>query len=255
MIYIEEKFYKVWLSLINNLNLNKYLDLINFFKSNKNIFNATKKDLQKVLNIDYKLIYELLNLEKRQSVKNYLNYMESYKIDIISFFDKEYPISLKEIYSPPKFLYIKGNKSIFNNLNIGIVGCRDCSTYGKEVAKKIAFDLASNNVNIVSGLARGIDTYSHIGAICANGLTTAVLGSGINVIYPKENLDLNGAIISEYPLGTSPRKQNFPARNRIISGISKGIVVIESKLKGGSLITANFALEQNRDVFAVPRKY
>ncbi len=176
--------------------------------------------------------------------------------------DQDYPYLLKQIYDPPIFLYIKGNKSVFNKTCIGMVGCRDCSLYGREVAQKISHDLAINNINIVSGLARGIDTFSHLGAISANGLTTAVLGCGLDVVYPKENLylenkilNLNGAIISEYPLKTSPLKLNFPARNRIISGISKGIVVVESKSKGGSLITANFALEQGKEVFSVPRKY
>ena len=188
--------------------------------------------------------------------------MELNQIDIISIEDNEYPFFLREIYSPPICLYIKGNKENLNKFNISIVGCRDCSEYGKDVAQKLAYDLASNSVNIVSGLAKGIDSYAHLGALYAKGLTTAVLGNGLDVIYPKENyylankiINSGGAIISEYPLGTKPEKINFPLRNRIVSGLSKGVVVVEAKQKSGTLITVDFALDQGRDVFVVPRKY
>ena len=128
------------------------------------------------------------------------------------------------------------------------------------MAKEFSYKLAKNNINIVSGLARGIDSYAHFGAICANGITTAVLGNGLDTIYPKENYNLaqkiiekNGAIISEYPIGTKPEKMNFPARNRIISGIAKGVLVIEAKQKSGTLITVDFALDQGKEVFVIPR--
>lgn len=183
-------------------------------------------------------------------------------IDIISIHDKEYPANLKQIYNPPIHLYIRGNKNILNNINIAIVGCRECSTYGKNVAQKFAFDLSKNGINIVSGLAKGIDSHSHLGSIYAKGKTIAVLGSGLDIIYPEENkylanmiLEKQGSIISEYPLGTKPTKTNFPARNRIISGISKAVIVVEAKKKSGTLITVDFALEQGRDVFVIPRKY
>ncbi len=252
----------MWLSLIKGLGIKKYLALINVFKSNKGIFNATKLELSKISQINSNLIDNLLCLETKKNVKNHLRYMELNNIDIICINDPSYPQDLKQIYDPPICLYIRGNKNIFNNLNISLVGCRNCTSYGKQIAEQLGYDLGSHNVNVVSGLARGIDSFSHLGAINGNGLTTAVLGSGIDIIYPKENiylakkiLESNGTIISEYPLGSPPDKLHFPARNRIISGISKGVVVIESKLKSGSLITAGFALEQNREVFAVPRKY
>lgn len=185
--------------------------------------------------------------------------MKENNIDIIGFEDKEYPDLLKEIYNPPLNLYIRGNRNILNDVNIAIIGCRDASRYGEDVAVKFAFDLSKKNINIVSGLARGIDSFAHIGAIKAEGKTIAVLGNGLDIIYPSENkylakkiLDLDGAIISEYPLGTKPDKTNFPARNRIISGLSNGVLVVEAKEKSGTLITVDFALEQGRDVFVVP---
>lgn len=259
---IEEKFYKVWLTLIEGLGIKRYINLITVFKTNKGIFNASKEELMRVKLIDEKMCNNILDIKKRKMVKMYLKYMASNEIDIISIEDKEYPSNLREIYNPPICLYIKGNKNIFNNIAIGVIGCRECSNYGKEVAQKFSYDLASHNINIVSGLAKGIDSYAHLGAIYCKGITTAVLGSGIDIIYPKENnylvdkiLKTNGAIISEYPIGTKPDKMNFPARNRIISGIAKGVVVVEAKKKSGTLITVDFALEQGRDVFAIPRKH
>ena len=194
-------------------------------------------------------------------------------------------------------MYIRGNKEILNGKNIGIVGCRECTDYGKKAAKYFAYNLSKEkSVNIVSGLAKGVDSYAHWGSVGANiecesikncgkkqescgkindncgkinddcgklkndcGKTIAILGNGLDMIYPKENIELaneiirnGGAIISEYPCGTKPDKMNFPARNRIISGLSKGIIVIEAKEKSGTLITVDFALEQGRDVFVVP---
>lgn len=180
-------------------------------------------------------------------------------IDIISIQDEEYPKLLKEIYDPPVFLYIKGNKKILNNNSISIIGCREATSYGLKVAGEFAYNLSKQKINIISGLARGIDSVAHFGAVRANGKTVAVLGNGLDTIYPKENnnliqniLNSGGAIISEYPLGTLPKKENFPARNRIISGISRGILVVEAKEKSGTLITVDFALEQGRDVFVIP---
>ena len=262
MIFIEEQFYKVWLSLIENLGIKRYINLINTFKTNKAIFYAKKKELLNVNLINENIANNILNTQIKINVKRYLDYMQKNNIDIISIDDNDYPTILREIYSPPIFLYIRGNKGILNQTNISMVGARNCSEYGKNVAKVLAYNLAKNNINIVSGLAKGIDEYSHLGAIFAKGKTIAVLGSGVDYIYPKENsylvnkiLSLDGAIISEYPIGVQPQKNNFPARNRIISGISQGVIVVEAKKKSGSLITVDFALEQGRDVFAVPRKY
>lgn len=185
--------------------------------------------------------------------------MKKNNIDIISIEDKQYPNILKEIYDPPICLYIRGNKEILNNKSISIVGCRKATDYGRKVARDFAYNISKQDINIISGLAIGIDSEAHLGAVEANKKTVAVLGNGLDTIYPKENINLSqkildsgGAIISEYPLGTKPKKENFPARNRIISGMSSGLLVVEAKEKSGTLITVDFALEQGRDVFVVP---
>ena len=256
---IEEKYYKVWLTLIEGMGIKKYAKLLEKFKNNKAIYNATKEELMQVKIIDEKVANRIINPETRKKVKRHIEYMEKNRIDIIAINDEEYPYNLKQIYSPPIALYIKGNRKIFQNKSISIVGCRECSDYGKNVAQKISYDLAIHKVNIVSGLAKGIDSYAHWGAVYGKGITIAVLGNGLDMIYPKENqylaekiIKTNGAIITEYPLGTKPEKMNFPARNRIISGISDGVIVVEAKKKSGTLITVDFALEQGRDVFVIP---
>ena len=185
--------------------------------------------------------------------------MEKEKINIITQDDIEYPDKLKQIYDSPMYLFIKGNVSLLKRKSIAIVGSRYCTNYGKIIAKSLAEDLVKNNIIIVSGLAKGIDEFSHIGALKNEESTIAVLGSSIDNIYPKENinlakkiLDKNGLIISEYVIGSKLVKFNFPARNRIISGISDGVLVVEAKEKSGALITVDFALEQGKEVFAVP---
>ena len=201
----------------------------------------------------------ILKSKDEDYLKKYILYMQKHNIDIININDENYPKILKEIYDPPISLYIKGNKNILNNTSVAIIGCRQASQYGIKVAKYFGYNLAKNEVNVVSGLAKGIDSYAHIGSICANGKTIAVIGNGIDTIYPKENINIankilekGGTIISEYPLGTKPEKMNFPARNRIISGISKSVIVVEAKEKSGTLLTVDFALEQGRDVYVVP---
>ena len=212
--------------------------------------------------ISEKMSENILNVEIRKQAKIHLAYMIKNKIDIISILDNDYPAILKEIYSPPICLYVKGNIKNLNGQNIAIIGCRQCSEYGKGIAQRFSYELSKNNINIVSGFAKGIDEYAHWGVVLAKGKTIAVLGNGLDIIYPKENrylidkiLNNNGAIISEFPIGTKPEKMNFPLRNRIISGLSKKIIVVEAKRKSGTLITVDFALEQGRDVLVVPREY
>ena len=183
----------------------------------------------------------------------------SLKFERITINDRCYPEQLKYIYDAPKRLYVRGDKNIIGNISIAIVGCRDNTKYGELIAKNLAYNLSKNGITIISGLAKGIDSFAHIGALYAREKTIAVLGNGIDTIYPKENeiiarkiLEYGGAIISEYPKGSRIKKENFIERNRIISGLSRGVVVVEAKEKSGSLITADFALEQGRDVYAVP---
>lgn len=198
--------------------------------------------------------------------------MKENNIKTISINSKYYPESLKKIYDPPKVIYVKGNYKILNKTSISIIGCRDATDYGKKAAKYFSYWLSKNKINIVSGLAKGIDSFAHSGAICGKleenaknveNLSTfgtiAVVGTGLDIVYPKENkyleekiIETGGAIISEYPLGTQPERYHFPQRNRIISGLSNGVLVIEAKEKSGTFITVDFALEQAKDIFAVP---
>lgn len=193
--------------------------------------------------------------------KNNEQHIIKNNIRVISKYDKEYPSKLLEIYNPPERLYLKGKlPSSINctNKNIAIVGSRNMSTYGKEMAKMLARELARAGINVISGLARGIDAKAHEGALEGDGYTLGVLGCGINHIYPRENIELylemekKGGIISEYEPDMPGLPKNFPERNRIISGLSDGVIVIEAKKKSGSLITAEHALEQGKQVYAVP---
>jgi len=178
--------------------------------------------------------------------------------ELVTYDSAMYPPQLREIADAPLLLYVRGEVNVLSRYSVGVVGSRRPSAYGSSVAYRLAHDLAMRQLIVTSGLARGVDSAAHRGALEARGKTVAVLGSGIDVIYPKENKRLadeiakSGAVISEFPLGTGPTPENFPIRNRIISGLSLGVVVVEAAEFSGSLITARLALEQNREVFAVP---
>jgi DNA processing protein len=180
--------------------------------------------------------------------------------DILILDDGSYPACLREIADPPITLYIRGDwQACFDQPGVAVIGSRMCSTYGENAAEMLARDLASRGICIISGLARGIDTAAHKGAMRGGGKTIAVMGTGIDAVYPKENtrlvreiLDSGGALVSQFPLGTPPLKDNFPYRNRIISGLSLGVLIVEATERSGSLITARLATEQNREVMAVP---
>ena len=256
---LENKKYWIWLSMlreIGNISKNKLLDK---YKTPERIYNLTYEELSQEKWLNNKKIENILDKKIRNNLDKYIENMIRKEIDIITINESLYPKKLKEIYDVPICIYIKGNKNILNQTIIGIIGCREASMYGIKAAKYFSYNLSQKGIIIVSGLAKGIDSFSHIGTIEANGKTIAVVGNGLDIIYPKENYYLEkkiiqkgGAIISEYPLGVKPEKMNFPARNRIISGISKGIIVIEAKRKSGTLITVDFALEQGRDVYVVP---
>lgn len=178
---------------------------------------------------------------------------------ILKIENEDYPKKLKNIDNPPKQLYVLGNEKILDDFGLAIIGCRQYSEYGKKVAKDISFKLAKQGIKIISGMARGIDSFAHMGCMVAGGKTIAVLGGGFNNIYPKENIELlkeiirtGGAVITEYSPDVKPIGANFPLRNRIISGLSDGVVVIEARKKSGTLITVDYALEQGKEIFAVP---
>ena len=255
---LENKRYWIWLSLIKNLGSKRKLRLLEFYKTPEEIYKLTKEELLNINGIGEAIANDIMISKNEKILNDHIKYMNENNIKIININEREYPQALKEIYDPPISLYVKGNIEKLNNKNIGIVGCRECTEYGKKSAEYFAYNLSKQNINIVSGLAKGIDSYAHLGSL-NTGNTIAVLGNGLDIIYPKENLELaneiikrGGTIISEYPCGTKPDKMKFPARNRIISGISKGVIVVEAKEKSGTLITVNFALEQGRDVFVVP---
>jgi DNA processing protein len=180
------------------------------------------------------------------------------QINLLTINDKEYPELLKKIYDPPKELYIKGETAALNNKCLAIVGTRTATDYGKRIARQFANELAQCGFTIVSGLAEGIDTEAHAGALEAGGKTIAVFGCGIDKVFPPENLELaekiekNGALVSEYQPGSLAAKWTFPRRNRIISGLSLGVVMVEGSYESGAMITAKLALDEGREVFAVP---
>ena len=232
--------------------------LIAYFRSTDKIFQSSVKELTSVNGVDYKTAKSIKSYSNFNFGKVQLKKAATIGAKIIHFWDEEYPENLKRIYDPPACLYIKGKLEKQDKFAIGIVGTRLPTSYGKIVVEKISLELVKNGLTIVSGMARGIDTLSHWAALHGNGRTIAVLGSGLDKIYPPENKNLveqifsAGAVISEFPLGTAPDAPNFPRRNRIIAGLSLGLIVIEAGIKSGALLTANYALEQNREVFAVP---
>lgn len=254
-----DKKYWIWLSRIEGLGAIKINELLNRYKTPETIWNLDEEELKNTHGIGEELSKKITDLKYKENLDRYIEYMEKNKIEIITIKDKEYPSKLKNIYDAPAILYVKGNKEVLDKESIAIVGCRDCSFYGRCVAEKIAYELSKNNIVTISGLAKGIDSFAHKGSIRAKEKTIAVLGNGLDIIYPQENQNLyneiiyyGGAIISEYIVGTKPERMNFPARNRIVSGLSSGIVVVEAKEKSGTLITVDFGLEQGKNIFAVP---
>ena len=256
---LEQNRYWIWLSLIEGLGSRRKQILLKIYQTPENIYQLKKADILKIKGFNETLGDKITNEENKERIDKYIEKMEKENVQIISIEDEEYPSILRNIYDYPITLYIKGNPKVLHNVSLGIVGCREASQYGVNVAEYFAYNLAKQGINIISGLAKGIDSHSHIGALKARGITIGVIGSGLDIVYPKENQYLyekivkeNGAILSEYPLGVKPEKMNFPARNRIISGMSQGIIVVEAKKKSGTLLTVDFALEQGRDVYVVP---
>ncbi|MGI8495069.1 MAG: DNA-processing protein DprA, partial [Pyrinomonadaceae bacterium] len=205
-------------------------------------------------------IESILKREFHEKAEEELEKVREIGGDVLNLDDGSYPFLLREIADPPITLYVKGDwQACFDAPCVALVGSRRCSTYGENASQMLARDLAANGVCVVSGLARGIDTAAHRGAIQTKGRTIAVLGTGIGQVYPKENaklvdeiLDKGGAIVSQFPLETPPIPENFPYRNRIISGLSLAVLIVEASERSGSLITARLAMEQNREVMAVP---
>ncbi len=256
---IVDKVYWIWLSSIPGIGAKRFYYLIKRFGSPKAVWECTNNDILDASRLigdrvaqNVVIHKSMEHLEKAQKIAD-----ES-DIEVITLIDDEYPKLLKTIYDPPPVLYCKGQPLMETPYMVSIVGSRRTSEYGRQMAERLAYDLSCAGVTIVSGLARGIDTMAHRGAIRAGGYTIGVLGCGVDVIYPRENKKLfmqmqqQGTLISEYPPGTQPAAGNFPARNRIISGLSQAVVVVEAGSTSGALITADFALEQGREVYALP---
>ncbi|MCF7916837.1 MAG: DNA-processing protein DprA [Candidatus Omnitrophica bacterium] len=222
------------------------------------ILKLNSSDLRSLSFLNKKDIDKIISLKKSKSLDDQLRLIEKNKVKAIDLFDSDYPYYLKQISSPPLVLYAKGNLGLLHQESIAIVGTRIPTDYGKSIAFDFSCQLCSSGLCVVSGLAKGVDTAAHKGALSVAGSTVAVLGSGLNYIYPRQNNKLadlifeKGLVVSEYPLNTAPLASNFPRRNRIISGLSRGVIVIEAAQRSGALITANFAVGQNREVFAVP---
>lgn len=249
----------VGLNMVPDIGSVRLSRLTECFGAPENIFKVDYKQLIRIFGIGEEIASKIASF-KQEDLDKEFELVEKRGLKIITLDDKDYPENLKDIPGAPLVLYVKGELKQDDKFSIGIVGSRRASFYGLTCAEKFAYDLSEKGLTIVSGMARGIDTYAHRGALKAGGRTIAVMGSGFNYIYPEENKKLaeeisrNGVVISEFPINTIPFKQNFPRRNRIISGLSLGILVAEAAKNSGALITADFALEQGREVFALPGK-
>ena len=250
--------YWIWLASVEGLGPVKKFALLNKFETAKRIYNATEKEILKVDGMSDKIVQNMQKAKDAKLLEKYEKYILKNDIKIINISDDNYPAKLKNIYAPPITIFAKGDISLLNSKSIAIVGSREPSKYGIYVAEKFSKELSKEGITIVSGLARGIDTFAHVGALSSLGKTIAVLGSGIDIVYPKENakyyreISEKGLIISEYIVGTAPESKNFPQRNRIISGLSDGVLVVEARKNSGTMITTDFALEQGKELYVIP---
>jgi len=249
----------VLLNMIPGLGSITIKRLLDAFDNPKIIFSQDPERLAREMGVNPKVANRIGDFSKnKELLYKELSLASKNNVKIITILDKDYPENLKQIYDPPSVLYIRGEIVSYDRNSISIVGSRRASFYGLSSADRLSFELASLGITIVSGLARGIDTQAHKAAIRAGGRTIAVLGSGLLHIYPPENKELieeiakKGAVVSEFSLDTPPLGRNFPRRNRIISGFSLGTIVVEAAVNSGALITADLALQQGREVFAVP---
>lgn len=252
---------KYWLALraVDEVGPVGFRALLEAFGSPRDVFAAGKPMLQAIPGIGPRIADNIRSFSAWQRIDHELRHAERIGAEIVICTDPRYPPNLLNIYDYPPFLYVRGTLPADEYLPVAIVGSRLASVYGRFTTEKLSRELAMQGVTIVSGLARGIDSAAHRGALAGKGRTIAVLGTGIDIIYPPQNEDLadqiiknDGAIVTEFSMGTPPNAPNFPSRNRIISGISHGVVVVEAGEKSGSLITARIAAEQGRSVFAVP---
>ena len=248
----------IHLNMIQGVGLKTVQRLRDVFGSAEGALQATPDALEKVDQFSPAMRDLLQRKPIQYPIERELELINEYGCQIVTLYDAAYPQCLKEIDTPPLVLYIRGELTPEDSLSISIVGSRDAKDYGRKVSYRLSYQLAQRGLTVVSGLARGIDTSAHRGALEAGGRTVAVMGSGLSFTYPATNQDLaekimeSGALISEFPMGVKPKPRNFPRRNRIISGLTLGTVVVEASNRSGALITARLAGEQGREVFAVP---
>lgn len=253
---ISEKALWISLSTVHGLGAQTFCLLLKTFGSPANVYAATTKLLKEV--VSEKIATAIAQGINEQAIADASQWLSNSNNHLVTLADPYYPKALLEITDPPPFLYAKGNLALLNQTSIAIVGSRNASVQGEKNAEAFAHDLCGYGLCIVSGLALGIDAAAHRGALKANGATIAVVGTGLDIVYPAKHRDLahqiaeRGLIISEFSLGTPSKPQNFPKRNRIISGLSMGCLVVEANLQSGSQITARMAAEQGREVFAIP---
>ncbi len=249
--------YRVGFNLIPGIGRVKLTQLENYFGALEDAWKATPADL-KQSGLDSSSIRAINLWRPKISLEAEMEKLDRYGVKVLTCHDADYPSRLKEIYDYPPLLYVRGSLLPEDEWCLAVVGTRRATVYGRQVAEEIVADLAQNRITIASGLARGIDSIAHHSALAAGGRSIAVFACGLDIVYPSENANLarqimqQGALISEYPLGTRPKAENFPRRNRIMSGISLGVLVVEADETSGAMITAHLALEQNREVFAIP---
>lgn len=257
---MEPDHYLGWLALALTPGLGARMagKLLRAFGTPDAIFNASLTALE-AQHLPAAVAQSINSRQPLSAASKELAQAQAAKCRLLTWDEPEYPLLLREIYDPPPLLYVKGNAELLNRHSIAIVGTRRPTPYGNQMAERLGRDLADHGLVVVSGLARGIDSSAHKGALSSSrGSTVGVLGCGIDVIYPKENrkifaeMEERGAIISEFPMGAFPGPQNFPIRNRVIAGMARGVVVVEGAQYSGSLITARLAMESSREVFAVP---
>ena len=249
--------YWVGFNCIPGIGRVRLTQLENHFGSLEDAWKASPGELQRA-GLDSVALRAITQWRPKVSPEAEMEKLDGYGIKVLTCNDQDYPSRLKQIYDYPPVLYILGSLLPEDEWCLAVVGTRRASVYGKQVTEEIVTDLAQSKITIVSGLAKGIDTVAHRSALAAGGRTIAVFACGLDIVYPAENSQLSrsimerGALISEYPLGTRPRAENFPRRNRILSGLSLGVLVTEADETSGAMITAHMALEQNREVFAIP---
>ncbi|MFH0768386.1 MAG: DNA-processing protein DprA [Chloroflexota bacterium] len=249
--------YWVGFSLIPGIGHVRFTQLESYFGSLEEAWKATSADLKQA-GMDNGSVRAITSWRPKVSLEAEMEKLDRYGVKVLTWHDPDYPARLKEIYDYPPLLYIRGSLLPQDEWCLSVVGTRRATVYGRQVTEEIVTELARNKITIVSGLAKGIDSVAHHSALEAGGRSLAIFGCGLDVVYPAENAALarrimqQGAIISEYPLGTRPKADNFPRRNRIMSGLSLGVLVVEAGETSGAMITAHLALEQNREVFAIP---